>query len=110
MWDFPEPADEGFADLLSKHGRPVDLKTALRQSVEKIEKRPPAPSVRRRDASRKVHKTSELDRGNEHEGWRTSRPVLRLALRVADRWEGPGRAPAVPGWPVRSARLGGGVG
>jgi hypothetical protein len=27
----------------SKHGRPIDLKTALRQSVGEIEKRPPAP-------------------------------------------------------------------
>jgi len=35
-------ADEAFADLLQKHGRPVDLKT-LRQSVDEIEKRPPAP-------------------------------------------------------------------
>jgi hypothetical protein len=26
-------ADEAFADLLSKHGRPTDLKTALRQNV-----------------------------------------------------------------------------
>jgi hypothetical protein len=34
-------ADEAFADLLQKHGRPVDLKT-LRQSVDEIG--PPAPS------------------------------------------------------------------
>ena len=33
MRDFQELADEAFADLLHKHGRPVDLKTALRQSV-----------------------------------------------------------------------------
>jgi hypothetical protein len=33
MQDFRELADEAFADLLHKHGRPVDLKTALRQSV-----------------------------------------------------------------------------
>jgi hypothetical protein len=48
-------ADEAFADLLQKHGRPVDLKT-LRQSVDEIEKRPPAPSMRRQDPSRKSHK------------------------------------------------------
>jgi len=43
MRDF-QLADEALADLLRKHGRPVDLKTALRQSVGEIEKRPPAPS------------------------------------------------------------------
>ena len=53
--DFQELADEAFADLLRKHGRPVDLTTALRQSVGEIEKRPPAPSVQRRDA-KKAHK------------------------------------------------------
>jgi hypothetical protein len=56
MQDFQELADEAFADLLRKHGRPVDLKTALRQSVGEMEKRPPASSVQRRDASRKVRK------------------------------------------------------
>ena len=53
---FQELADEAFADLLHKHRRPFDLKTALRQSVDEIEKRPPAPSVRRQHTSRKVHK------------------------------------------------------
>jgi hypothetical protein len=48
--------DEALADLLHKHGRPVDLKTALRESVGEIGKRPPAPSVRRRDASKKARK------------------------------------------------------
>jgi hypothetical protein len=38
----PGAADEAFADLLRKHGRPVDLKTALRHSVGEIEKRPAA--------------------------------------------------------------------
>jgi hypothetical protein len=33
MQDFQELADEAFRDLLQKHGRPTDLKTALRQSV-----------------------------------------------------------------------------
>ena len=36
MRDFHELADEAFADLLRKHGRPVDLKTALRQSVPRF--------------------------------------------------------------------------
>jgi hypothetical protein len=34
MQDFQELADEAFADLLAKHGRPTDLKAALRKSVE----------------------------------------------------------------------------
>ena len=34
MQDFQELADEAFLDLLKKHGRPTDLKTALRQSIE----------------------------------------------------------------------------
>jgi hypothetical protein len=56
MRDFQELADEAFADLLRKHGRPVDLKSALRQSIDNIEKRPPPPSMRRRDALRKAHR------------------------------------------------------
>jgi hypothetical protein len=52
MQDFQELADEAFRDLLEKHGRPTDLKTALRQSVQRnqkpklIEKRLPPPSTR----------------------------------------------------------------
>jgi hypothetical protein len=41
MQDFQELADEAFGDLLRKHGRPTDLKAALRQSVGDLEKRPP---------------------------------------------------------------------
>ena len=33
MRDFQELADEAFRDLLRKHGRPTDLKAALRQSA-----------------------------------------------------------------------------
>ena len=33
MATFQELADEAFADLLNKHGRPVDLKAALRKSA-----------------------------------------------------------------------------
>jgi hypothetical protein len=33
MKDFQELADEAFRDLLQKHGRPVDLKDALRRSA-----------------------------------------------------------------------------
>jgi hypothetical protein len=34
MQDFQELADEAFTDLLRKHGRPIDLKAALRQSKD----------------------------------------------------------------------------
>lgn len=40
MMTFQELADEAFADLLRKHGRPSDLKDALRRSVEDA-KEPP---------------------------------------------------------------------
>jgi hypothetical protein len=33
MKDFQELADEAFRDLLKKHGRPTDLKSALRRSA-----------------------------------------------------------------------------
>jgi hypothetical protein len=33
MMDFQELADEAFSDLLKKHDRPTDLKSALRQSA-----------------------------------------------------------------------------
>ena len=33
MRDFQELAEEAFRDLLKKHGRPSDLKAALRQSA-----------------------------------------------------------------------------
>jgi len=33
MMTFQELADEAFSDLLKKHGRPVDLRAALRRSA-----------------------------------------------------------------------------
>ncbi len=38
MMTFQELADEAFADLLKKHGRPVDLRAALRKSAGKSAK------------------------------------------------------------------------
>jgi hypothetical protein len=35
MMTFQELTDEAFADLLKKHGRPVDLRAALRKSAGK---------------------------------------------------------------------------
>jgi hypothetical protein len=57
MQDFQELADEAFSDLLRKHGRPTDLKTALLQSAGDIERPPSAPSVRRGERSRKAEKS-----------------------------------------------------
>ena len=37
MMDFQELADEAFGDLLKKHGRSTDFKTALRESVKEEE-------------------------------------------------------------------------
>lgn len=36
MKSFQELADEAFADLLAKHGRPTDLKDALRRSTRTL--------------------------------------------------------------------------
>jgi hypothetical protein len=47
---FQELADEAFADLLKKHNRPTDLRTALRQSAKEAkapERRSPRPGGRR---------------------------------------------------------------
>jgi hypothetical protein len=41
MMTFQELADEAFRDLLRKHGRPTDLKDALRRSLKNAEPRPP---------------------------------------------------------------------
>jgi hypothetical protein len=45
MMSFQELADEAFRDLLRKHGRPVDLKDALKRSLQETE---PARGPRRR--------------------------------------------------------------
>ena len=37
MMTFQELADEAFADVLKKHGRPVDLRAALRKSARAVE-------------------------------------------------------------------------
>lgn len=44
MSDFQELADEAFRDLLLKHGRVTDLKTALRESARQASEVPPAPN------------------------------------------------------------------
>ena len=47
MMTFQELADEAFADVLKKHGRPVDLRVALRKSA-----RAPAAPAKNRTKSR----------------------------------------------------------
>ena len=39
MGTFQELADEAFADLMKKHGIPIDLKDALKKSAAKAERR-----------------------------------------------------------------------
>jgi hypothetical protein len=46
MRSLQELADEAFRDFLHKHGRPTDLKAALRQSAREP-KAPAAPNARR---------------------------------------------------------------
>jgi len=51
---FDELADEAFRDLLKKHGRPTDLRSALRQSVRESElARPSGEPAQRRSAGRR---------------------------------------------------------
>jgi non-homologous end joining protein Ku len=45
MATLQELADEAFADLLKKHGVPIDLKDALRKSAGVSRKRPATPSA-----------------------------------------------------------------
>lgn len=48
MMDFQELADEAFRDLLRKHGRPVNLKEALRRSAGESAKVIPLKRKKRR--------------------------------------------------------------
>ena len=41
MTSWQELADEAFRDLLKKHGRPTDLRAALRQSMTRSNRKPP---------------------------------------------------------------------
>jgi replication-associated recombination protein RarA len=45
MKDFQELADEAFADLLKKHDRPTDLKSALRKSLRDNEAKQTAGNI-----------------------------------------------------------------
>ena len=59
MKDFQELADEAFRDLLRKHGRPLDLKEALRRSagVSNVVPLQGAKNKKEKDKSRSKSKT-----------------------------------------------------
>ena len=50
MMTFQELADEAFADVLKKHGRPVDLRAALRKSARTADARAKGRAKDRRAA------------------------------------------------------------
>ena len=54
MGTLQDLADEAFADLLKKHGVPIDLKDALRNSARTLRNSstPPSPKRRRDSATR----------------------------------------------------------
>ena len=56
MMDFQELADEAFRDLLHKHGRPTDLKSALRESVRATTRAKPEPSKPEPSKSARHHR------------------------------------------------------
>ncbi|WP_424628638.1 hypothetical protein [Bradyrhizobium sp. SYSU BS000235] len=47
MATLQELADEAFADLLKKHGVPIDLKDALRKSVSSLKETRPRKTAKR---------------------------------------------------------------
>jgi hypothetical protein len=51
MATIQELADEAFADLLRKHGIPVDLRDALRKSASLSKSQPKATQQRRKNRS-----------------------------------------------------------
>jgi hypothetical protein len=55
MMDFQELADEAFTDLLRKHNRPSDLKSALRQSAGQKAAVQKFPGRKRPRSRREVH-------------------------------------------------------
>jgi non-homologous end joining protein Ku len=61
MGTLQELADEAFADLLKKHGIPVDLKDALRKSARLDQ--PPATSAARSKAATEKRKKARRSPG-----------------------------------------------
>ena len=52
MMTFQELADEAFADVLKKHGRPVDLRAALRKSTQAADDTPAKGRAKDRKAAK----------------------------------------------------------
>jgi hypothetical protein len=52
MMTFQELADEAFADVLKKHGRPVDLRAALRKSAQAADASAEGGGKRRKQKTR----------------------------------------------------------
>jgi hypothetical protein len=48
MMTFQELADEAFRGLLKKHGRPTDLKDALRKSAREADAKDKQPAARKK--------------------------------------------------------------
>lgn len=60
MASLQDLADEAFADLLKKHGVPIDLKDALRKSTRAVETTLATPARRQpRNASRHARSNSK---------------------------------------------------
>src|SRR5258708_18530905 len=66
MQDFQELADEAFRDLLQKHGRPTDLKTALRKSADTG--RGPARTHKNADKNAEVKRRGKSTANADAEG------------------------------------------
>ena len=63
MQDFQELADEAFRDLLAKHDRPTDLKTALRRSAEAEREPAEKKSTERKSTARKSTGKKPMGKG-----------------------------------------------
>ena len=55
MAPFKELIDEALADLLKKHGVPIDLKDALKKSARSVEPQKPHPRKRGTRSPKKRH-------------------------------------------------------
>ena len=53
MMTFQEMADEAFRDLLKKHGRPTELKEALKASLRRVPANDPGDKPKAAKAARK---------------------------------------------------------
>ena len=73
MMDFQELADEAFRDLLKKHGRPTELKVALRRSAEAADVGTDKNATVAAKGGRKPHRTGTTRAHGARAGTRPSR-------------------------------------